>query len=79
MRIVKKKNNMLRVIVDGRQPNQYHRLPPHASMASVEALGALSVRAAWLSDDRVNIADEEEHLWGASVDLQDGFHQFLNP
>ena len=76
---VKKKNNMLRMIVDGRQPNQYHRLPPRASMASVEALGALNVRAAWLSDDRVDIADEEEHMWGALVDLQDGFHQFLNP
>ena len=60
--VKKKKNNMLRMIVDGRQPNQYHRLLPHVSMASVEALGALNVRAAWLSDGWMDIADAEEQL-----------------
>lgn len=70
-----KKTGALRMIVDGRQPNLYHRLPPHASMASVEALAAVHVEGPW----RSGRGGYEGVLRGASVDLKDGFHQFLNP
>ena len=71
-----KKNGMLRMIVDGRQPNQYHRLSPHTNMASVEALAAVHVGAEWRH--RFSPGGEPA-MWAASVDLRDGFHQFLIP
>ncbi|CAK0873972.1 unnamed protein product [Prorocentrum cordatum] len=42
---VDRKGDRLRVIVGGRQPNQFHRLPPQTSMASVEALASVQVWA----------------------------------
>ena len=44
---VKKKDGLIRMIVDGREPSAYHKLPPHSSMASVEAIVALRVGQAW--------------------------------
>ena len=73
---VRKKHDLLRMVVDGRQPNSFHRMPPHATMASVEALAAVSVEAAW--QDRAVLPDDRGPLFAASVDLKDGFHQFLN-
>ena len=43
----RKKHDFLRMVVDGRQPNSFHRMPPHLAMASVEALAAVNVEAAW--------------------------------
>ena len=40
---VKKKGGMIRMIVDGRQPSANHRLPPHTSLASVEAITSLRI------------------------------------
>ena len=74
---VAKKGDAIRMIVDGRQPNQYHRLPPHTMMGSVDAFAALRVEQCWR--DRRPWGEAAPQVWGASVDLQDGFHQFLNP
>ena len=74
---VEKKGDRLRMIVDGRQPNQFHRLPPQTSMASVEALAAVQVGADWRQ--RCSIGSDEAALYAASVDLKDGFHQFKIP
>ena len=69
---VAKKGGWIRMIVDGRQPNSFHRLPPHASMASVVALSALRIGAQWKT--RCDVADPVESIEAGSVDFQDGFH-----
>ncbi|CAK0812001.1 unnamed protein product, partial [Prorocentrum cordatum] len=74
---VEKKGDRLRMIVDGRQPNQYHRLPPQTSMASVEALASVQVGADWRR--RCSMKPDEAALYAATVDLKDGFHQFKIP
>lgn len=73
MLFVAKKTGALRMIIDRRQPNSFHRAPPHATMASVASLASVTVGQAW--GDR---ADVGSGLWAGSVDLKDGFHQFLN-
>ena len=37
----RKKEGRLRMVLDARQANEYHRPPPHTSLASVNALTAL--------------------------------------
>ena len=71
---VRKKTGALRVIVDTRQPNHFHKVPPHCSMASVEALAAVTVGQAWMTREQLC----EAEFATASVDLKDGFHQFKN-
>lgn len=43
MLFVAKKTGALKIIIDGRQPNSFHRAPPHATMASVESLAPVAV------------------------------------
>ena len=45
---VRKKTVALRMILDARQTNQMHRAPPHATMASVEAVASVTVGQSWM-------------------------------
>ncbi len=78
---VRKKNGMLRLIVDARQPNQFHRVPPSSQLASVEKLTSTSLAAATIdpgTGDNLPAVDATPELLGGSVDLRDGYYQFLN-
>ncbi|CAK0792870.1 unnamed protein product, partial [Prorocentrum cordatum] len=72
--VVEKMGDRPRAIVDGRQPKQFHRLPPQTSMASVEALAAAQVGTDWRQ--RCSVSSDEAALYAATVDLKGGFHQF---
>ncbi|CAK0827215.1 unnamed protein product [Prorocentrum cordatum] len=74
---VEKKGDRLRAIADGRQPNQFHGLPPQTSTASVEALAPAQVGADWRQ--RFSASSDDAALHEATVDLKDGLHQFKIP
>ena len=78
--VPKKTPGSLRLIVDARQPNQLHRLPPSTTLASVEKLLGVSVdpSVVFAELDPDERPAEPETVLGGSVDLQDGFYQFRN-
>ncbi|CAK0909779.1 unnamed protein product [Prorocentrum cordatum] len=78
---VAKKNGDIRMVVDARQPNQLHKLPPRTVLASGEALGSINLLDA-VGASPEDLADFDgcyESLCAGSVDLMDGFYQFADP
>ena len=83
--MVPKKGDLLRLIVDARQANALHRLPPSTRLASVERLLGVSVHPLVVGPDLEAESSEDdspnadaEPVVGGSVGLQDGFYQFRN-
>ncbi|CAK0802318.1 unnamed protein product, partial [Prorocentrum cordatum] len=78
---VAKKNGGICVAVDARQPNQLHKLPPRAALASGEALGSINLLDA-IDASPEGLADFDgcyESLCAGSFDLMGGFYQFADP
>ena len=86
---IRKKNGNQRVIIDGKQANACHREPPKSLMATPSACAAFDFTENELWG---GIALPSQHapaerspaeacpppcVYGASVDLSDGFYQFL--
>ena len=71
---LRKKDGRLRMVLDARQANEYHRAPPHTSLASVNALTALDFGG----DYRPEHITPDLEFFSGSVDLRDGFYQFMN-
>ena len=66
---VAKKDDTLRMVVDGREPSSLRRRPPHTGLGSAAAISALDL----------SLADSEAgpnfQVHGASADLRQGFYQ----
>ena len=62
------------MVLDARQANEYHRAPPHTSLASVKAPTALDFGG----DYRPEHITPDLEFFSGSVDLRDGFYQFMN-
>ena len=71
---LRKKDCRLRMVLDARQANEYHRPPPHTSLASVNSLTALDFG----DDFRPEHISADDQFYSGSVDLRDGFYQFMN-
>ena len=79
---VRKKNGDLRMVIDARQTNQSHRLPPHVPLGSARAWSMLDLGLGPGEEEDAE-ADSEDgasgpSLWCGSGDLCDGFYQFKN-
>ena len=75
---VKKKDGMIRLIVDARQANRYHTRPPHTSQGSSSALCSIDLSDECLLQTSGIGHISEIHLCGAGSDVRDGFYQFSN-
>ena len=62
------------MVVDAREPNRMHRLPPHTALGTPGALAEQDWSPEAMETD---IASKSE-VWGAALDLQDSFYQFSN-
>ena len=75
---VKKKDGMIRHIVDARQANRNHTRPPHTSLGSSSALSSIDLSDECLLRTSGIGHISEMHLCGAGSDVRDGFYQFSN-
>ena len=71
---LRKKDGRLRMVLDARQANEYHRAPPHTSLASVNTLTALDSG----DDYRPEHITPDLEFYSGPVDLRGGFYQFMN-
>ena len=83
---IRKKDGNQRMIIDGRQANACHREPPKSLLATPSACAALDFteNESWGRDASncqhappTGETSEPPCVYGASVDLTDGFYQFL--
>ena len=83
---VRKKEGLIRMVIDARQTNQCHRLPPHVPLGSARAWGLLDVglepdvvddlsSAPGLAVDS-DVDEVPQGLWCGGGDLRDSFYQF---
>jgi hypothetical protein len=81
---VEKKNGAIRMVIDARQTNQLHKMPPHVALGSARAWAMLDFSgdpaegaelwsAALLPD-----AEDSTGMFSAGGDLCDGFYQFVS-
>ena len=73
---VKKKDGMIRLIIDARQANRYHARPPHTSLGSSSALSGIDLSDECLLQTSGIGHISEIHLCGAGSDVRDGYYQF---
>ena len=70
---VTKKNDQLRLVVDGREASSLHKRPPSIGLGSASAVASVD-----LSDDALQAASsarQPAQVFGASADLRQGFYQ----
>ena len=82
---VPKKDQLQRLVIDCRPANQLHRRPPHSELALPGALAQLLLSPEWLARCASGapapgpLAASEDSIFGAGIDLTDGYYQFLVP
>lgn len=87
---VRKKQGLIRLVLDCRPANALHQRPPHSNLATVAAVGAMDLSPEWIAHGRAapdpeEVADLDRTLAsglsvaGAGIDLLDSFYQFLAP
>ena len=67
-----KKDDLLRLVIDCRTTNQYHREPPSTHLSTVSALDALDLSDGYL---QVNSHPQPLELSFSAIDLVDSFYQ----
>ena len=62
------------MVLDCRPSNACHQEPPFSALATPGSLGGINLADSWLADD-----GERTDPHAASIDLADGYYQFLVP
>ena len=69
---LEKKDGRLRMVLDARQSNHFHRRPPYTALATPDAIARISLEDEIAAAGRSSLTG----VVAGSVDLCDGFYQF---